>query len=430
MNYFVGLIVLLLPSYLIRFEVLGIPTTLLEILIYVAAIITLVKFLIFNFKPCLPAGRFLISRSKFLILKQNKILIPMILFIMAGVISIFIAPDKREALGLFKAYILDPILFYFVLIMNIKTRKDVELIIKLLIISGFIISLHAIWQKFVGQVTSDNRVVGIFGYSPNYLALYLTPIAILVNTYELNIIGFANWRVFNWKLYAKIFPYEISFYIMFIAIWFSGSRAAIAVLILMVLVSFLVKYWEKIIKPSKIYKLSIYFSIVLLMLVAWMFVKPNWQLSSSEGSRITSSNNIRWEIWRTTVRDIIPIDNHWLIGVGLGNYQNYFTELTKDRINFPEWISPNALTPHNVFLNIWVNLGLLGLIAFVWILIIFFRSISSKNMAYRLSLIAMMIAIIAQGMVDSPYWKNDLAVLFWIILALSQIKFNQGDEVE
>jgi putative inorganic carbon (HCO3(-)) transporter len=413
MTYFIALICLLLPSYLVRFSILGIPTTLLEVLIYVAAIISLIKFLI----PLRADGQ----KSKIQVV-DKKIFIPIFLFFLAGIISIFVSPDKKEALGLFKAFVFDPIVFFFVVIYNVKDKKQVDLIIKALILSGFLVAIHAIYQKLTGQLTSDNRVIGIFGYSPNYLALYLAPIAVLTSSYSFMITRKGGDGQNYMSKY--IWVYDLALLAMLWAILLSGSRAAFAATLVGIASYLVIKYWTWI-KERKIIVTLLYCSVVILLVVGWFFVKPNWQLSSEEGGRITSSNNIRWEIWKTTVNDIIFQKSNWLVGVGLGNYQNYFTELTKDRVNYPEWISPLALTPHNLFLTIWVNLGLLGLIAFVWILIMFFSSKSDSKFlnntefgTYGLVLIAVMIAILLQGLVDSPYWKNDLSVFFWILIAL------------
>ncbi|MCL5795741.1 MAG: O-antigen ligase family protein [Patescibacteria group bacterium] len=400
MIYFIALICFSLPSYLVRFSIFGIPTTLLEILIYIAAIITLILKL-----KC---------QSSKLYLKTQNYLLPVFLFLITGIVSIFISPDKKEALGVFKAYIFDPILLYLIILASVKKKKDFGLIINALIVSGIVVAFHAIWQKISGNAAADGRVVGIFGYSPNYLALFLSPLTVLT----------FSQTIFDRK---KIWLYAISSVIMFLAICLSGSRAGIIVVLAGILALFIIKYWP-IIKTQKLFILLFYILIALLLFGGWQIVKPNWQASADAG-RISSSNNIRWEIWKTTAEDVLIKNNKWILGVGLGNYQNYFTNLTRDRVNYPEWISPMALTPHNIFLTIWVNMGLLGLISFIWILINFFKAMSYKPYVisngqlktYSLMLMATMIAIIIQGFVDSPYWKNDLAIMFWIFIALSVI---------
>jgi len=425
MIYFISLICFLLPSYLVRFNVFSVPTTLLEVLIYVAAVITIVKFSISNFQF---SNKSKISKSQIpnQLLKSithSQLLIPILLFLLAGIISIFVAPDKREALGLFKAYVFDPILFFFIVFANVKNKNDVTLIFKALILSGFLVALHAIWQRMTGQLTPDGRVIGLFGFSANYLALYLAPLAVLTFCYQI----FTMEDQYDFSNYKRVWYYDVIFLAMILAIWLSGSRAALGAVILGIIAFSVIKYWSWI-KARHTIKILLYCSIALLLIVGWQIIKPNWQLASGEGGRITSSNNIRWEIWKTTVKDILPSSTgwriNWLLGVGPGEYQNYFTILTKDRVNFPEWISPMALTPHNLFLTIWVNLGLLGLVAFIWLLIIFFKltahhlqSRASRN--YCLLLITLMLTLLIQGIADSPYWKNDLAVFFWVILALS-----------
>lgn len=399
MIYFVTLICAALPSYLIRFSLLGIPTTLLEILIYIAAIATLVNILIK--KP----------KEKFIGF-EPKIFIPAILFMVAGVISVIISPDRQGALGLFKAYVFDPIIFFAIMLANVKNKKDINLIISGLILSALLVSLQAIWQKITGNVAVDGRVVGIFGYSPNYLALYLVPIAVL----NFGFIWFYIKKKSN-NIIGNFWHYVFTFILIFIAIILSGSRAAIGAIIIGIFTFLSFEYWQKI-KSRKFIKLLFYCSIVLLLITAWLVVKPDWAASKDAG-RVSSSNNIRWEIWKTTVYNIIPQNNIWLKGVGLGNYQNYFNNLTQNRVNFPEWISPLALTPHNIFLTIWLNLGILGLIVFTYLLVSsIIGLVKNKNNIYRNMLLATIIAFIVQGMVDSPYWKNDLAIIFWVLIAL------------
>ena len=83
--------------------------------------------------------------------------------------------------------------------------------------------------------------------------------------------------------------------------------------------------------------------------------------------------------------------------------------------------------PHNIFLTMWVNLGILGLIGFVWILVWFFSVALSRNNLtigqFNNSTIipflaASMITLLTTGLVDSPYIKNDLSIFFWALMTL------------
>jgi O-antigen ligase len=80
--------------------------------------------------------------------------------------------------------------------------------------------------------------------------------------------------------------------------------------------------------------------------------------------------------------------------------------------------------PHNIILNFWSELGLAGLAGFLWIVGRFYAVAAA---AYRkggewlpAALMAAMAALLVHGLVDVPYFKNDLAFLFWIIVGLAE----------
>lgn len=418
--YLILIIIFALPSYLVRFSVFGIPTTLLEVLIYISFFLTLVNYISVKLKTQSAKQQFKTKNKN--MLHVTCYMLPVILFIFAGIIGIIVSPEKNVALGQFKAFIIDPILFFVVLIINFENWK-LKILLKALIAGGTLVAIYAIYQKITGDVTPDGRVVGIFGYSPNYLSLYLTPIAVLTVGY-----GLFN---YNKKPLISLYPYILISLFLILAIYFSGSRAGLAVTIISIIFLFIFNWWGSI-QKSKILKILLYCYTVILLIAGWWFIKPNWQLSPEAGGRINASNNVRWEIWQTSGK-MLATDNNWLWGVGLGNYQNYFTGFTKSWINYDEYISPNALTAHNLYLQTWFNLGFLGLLAFIWIIILFFQyAISNmryaKNpqlIAYGLSLMAVMLSILLYGLIDTPYWKNDLAVMFWTIIALSIILVNR-----
>jgi O-antigen ligase len=381
---------------------------------------------------------FLVFVSNTLIKKEKitlpdwKILVPILLFILSGVISIFISPDMKSALGLFKAFIVDPILVFFMAFSIIRSKEDFDLIIKSLIAGGVLVSIQAIWQKFTGHTALDGRVIGIFGYkdqfaSPNYLAMYLVPIITLALTYEAMIfdhfLGVENIK--------KMWFYDVSFFVMVFALYLTQSRGALGAVFIGIIVFIIIKNWQWIKSRNfAVFLLSVFF--LLSIYFGWQMVKPDWNLSPDAGGRVTASNNIHFEIWKTTVNNILIKDYNWLIGVGLGNYQNYFTSTTKNWVNYPEFISPNALTPHNIFLNIWLNLGLLGIISFVWILVMFFFSLlkPQNQSVLKQVFISVMITILVHGMLDTTYWKNDLSVMFWILVGTAYTFLINGAQNE
>lgn len=400
MLLFLALILFLLPSYLLRFSVFGVPTTVLEILIYLATLWLLVS------QPIARIG----ERLKPVLRRYG---LPIALFIVSAIFATIIAPDKREALGLLKAYILDPILLFLLLTGAGFSRGQLSSLVMALIGSGTLVALATL----LGPENAEGRALGLYALdptaSPNFLALFLAPLTILSLTFAMSQVG-----------KSKLLPL-LATLLMVAALLDSGSRGGLFAAgfgIGLVAASWLVRQTKGL---NRQFAIGLTAGFVLCALIAgWWLAKPN--LVEQPSHRAATSNNLRREIWRTTVVDIIP--KHWLTGVGLGNFQDHFTTITRHRVNFPQFIAPWARTPHNVFLTLWVNLGLLGLVAFIWLLIVFFRDIYQSRAKGNLSLVLglSMITLLIHGLVDATYFKNDLAALFWVLLTLGYLHASAG----
>lgn len=382
-KYLIALIALLLPTYLIRFDILGIPTTVLELLIYAVFIIGVARLGYVHLLKC-----------------KNKVWLPIGLLLVAAVISVFVSPLKTVALGQFKAFFLDPILVLFLMVSFLEI-KDIKWMVYGLAGSSLFVSGYSIVQKIMGQVTADNRVIGVFGYNPNYVALFLTPIIVLLMGYGISL--------YQSKKYRLSLIVAAAVLINLAGLYTTGSRSGYLATTAGLVFFLILNFWHQI-RAKKYLKIGLLILIIVGVLGAAYAFKPNFQASSG---RVVTSNNIRWQIWQTSIE---MIKNHPIFGAGLGNYQNAFSTLTANRVNFPEFISPLALSSHNVFLMFYVEIGILGVLGFIWLLIYFYRlGFSNFANAWSKILLSAMTALLLQGLVDTPYFKNDLSLLFWLI---------------
>lgn len=382
MKYLIGLIALALPTYLIRFDILGVPTTVLEVVIY----------LIFFY------GLSNLAYSQMLNVRR-QIWLPIGVLLLAAVVSLLVSPDKIVALGQVKALIIDPLLVFWLVTVYLEP-KDFRWIIYGLGLSGLFVSGYTIWQRMIGNLTVDGRVIGIFGYSPNYVALFLTPIMVMLFAYAV-LIYKKN------KLLSALAG--IVFIINALGLYFTGSRSGILAVLSGVAVFTILYFWPKI-KQKIALKITLAVVILLVIIGSWFVFRPDFSATSG---RVTTSNNLRWQIWQTSLE---LIGHHPLWGVGIGNYQNAFANLTEGRGNFKEYITPEALTPHNIFLMFYLSFGFLGLAAFIWLLILFYQR-GAKYFKTDLAkiLLAGMAALLLQGLIDAAYFKNDLSLIFWLI---------------
>ncbi len=124
--------------------------------------------------------------------------------------------------------------------------------------------------------------------------------------------------------------------------------------------------------------------------------------------------DFRIRIWGQTLR---MLSHHLLFGIGLGNYEQamgpYWQDLTR------------VIYPHNIVLNFWATTGLLGLAAFVWLVIRAFilgwggwRRHPAPWRPYDLGVILALVAMVVHGIVDVPFFKNDLSLEFWALLGI------------
>ena len=96
-----------------------------------------------------------------------------------------------------------------------------------------------------------------------------------------------------------------------------------------------------------------------------------------------------------------------LVGVGPGLFQAYYqTEGPEILERAPmEWNIPH---PHNVFFAFWLGAGLLGFLAFLVLLVL-------AHVRLTYPVIALW-GILIHGFFDTPFWKNDLAMVFWVVI--------------
>jgi O-antigen ligase len=156
------------------------------------------------------------------------------------------------------------------------------------------------------------------------------------------------------------------------------------------------------------------------------------------------SGQIRKEQWVETKKMLAA--GRLFQGAGLSNYQKAVAPYHQEGIflnngdpNWLEKIRTSAdfrkqqwqpteiyMYPHNIFLNFWSELGILGALLFCWIIAKFLWQsgryfLSEKAGANRyiaLGLLTSMVVIVIHGLVDVPYFKNDLSALFWISIAI------------
>lgn len=497
----VQLLIFALPAYLIRFQIGFLPSTLLEVMIW----IVFVAWFIANFSELRANWRELLKSRKG---ESSKIKIEypfsreIILLLVVSFVAVGVAGFSNSALGIWKAYFFEPILLYIVVLNvfgsavipaqagilrvrleeeknqgsrlrgNDKKENDFNLpkLLWPLCLSAIAVALLAICQKITGNLIDNpfwaaegtRRAVSFFGY-PNAVGLYLAPLSMVFIGWFLYLAKEKKQHVISYELWV-IFLAILS---SFLAIIFAKSAGAMlgvaAGLAIFCLLASSPRGSSG--EAGKRARIAV-IGLIVLAAIGCAAV-PSVRHSVADKILLRDfSGTVRRIGWNDSWKMIS--DGRLIFGAGLANFQatvkpyhqegffvsdgtpDFYQRLATDAALRARTWQPLEiyLYPHNIFLNFWSELGLAGMLLFIWIIGKFFfigftnyklqiippqRDPAEAVANYKyliIGLISSMVTIVIHGLVDVPYFKNDLAVMFWLLVAmLGLINYNQTKNI-
>ncbi|MGE3278540.1 MAG: riboflavin kinase, partial [Candidatus Altimarinota bacterium] len=245
--------------------------------------------------------------------------------------------------------------------------------------------------------------------SGNYPALFLAPFLCLA------VLRLISFRESTRKWIDPLF-YGACILALSLAIYFTKSYGSwIAIIGAASLCSFFVLQGKK-------RWIGVPFLALFLLVGLYVDQKSTekFQFALDTEEQVIGSGEERMNIWAVS-QDLLERDPIW--GVGPGQFQRSFErqapdtlgrEVSRKEIN-------HALHPHNTFLMFWLSNGLLGLLSFLFLICIWIIPLPRE---WRWVLTAPLLYYLAHGLIDTFYWKNDLAYNFWFIGALMTIAQN------
>ena len=366
------------------------------------------------------------TKEKFAAIIKNRLFWP-ILLILAGVfISTIFSADLKIGLGILKAWFLAPLLFAFILCDVLKEESDRKGIFLALFASSFVVATISFVYLMFGWLTFDGRLAAFY-LSPNHLAMWLAPGLI---------VGWGLWFETK-KIWQKVILFLVSCF-LFLVLYFTYSYGAWLGLAVAAVFTLFYLWRLKLINWHHLFLVSCFLFLVFASII---FL----QLGGSNNEKLTDlliSSRSSWQsrlmIWQSAVE---ILKNHWLFGIGPGLFQKYYLEYQKYfSVPYLEWAVPQ---PHNLFLAWWLQAGLAGFIGFIWLVVSFFKQAmlaikhstptispspregekkrgwvlaSATKQPLIIFSMAVMVYFLVHGLVDTTFWKNDLALLFWVVI--------------
>ena len=370
--------------------------------------------------------------------------IPMLVFVLAAAISIVIAFERRDALRAFREEIVAPLLYLLLVFYCLRARQDVARLLLALFASAFIVSLQGLVQYyfFRNTIAPDpdgvRRVHALFG-SANNVGLffdYSLPIglALLISGHR-EVFGFLKTWGVRIAIGVALLPMLFVLYLTQSGGAWVAIGCAVLFIVLLSLPNQRIFWWSCL-------------GLLVVGLAGGFVLRHhiidflNRHLSVNGVSTFTK----RLYLWESALK---MIRDRPLFGFGLDNWLCYYSANTvcvDPAMNLHHyWVlyipgthtftalvdEPTLSHPHNIFLHVWVSMGIFGLLAFVAVLTLFawlFTRIlktlrvlgGEKRDALRWMVVGVGAAILAgivQGQVDSSFLAQDMAFCFWTLVA-------------
>ncbi len=394
MAYLLGIIFLLTPAYVWRFGILGLP---LNFLIVAIAIFWVV------FAIWLIRRHHIDAFLKSIIDVDKKLLIPVALFAIAGLVALFVGGVDHAKIGQFVVLFVQPISIFFIARFIVSQDKSSgDTFIYAVYVFLAIVGVLALVQYFTrvtlppewwGNTEEPKRAIGFFVH-PNGLGLFLAPILAWLMPdvgQRLN-----EWRQLRSTL--LLLAWLLGVVALFLSLsrgaWFGLAAAGIAFVVL---------------SANKKYLITA--GVVGIIAALVIVATPNLRYRLILPFKGEKSSVARLSLWHTGEKMLADSP---ILGKGLNGFDNnwdkYNTDPNLQHYNFA----------HNILLNFWIDTGLLGLLSMGLVMLYsLVEGIRGRNNRYKLAIALFMIAIIVHGLIDIPYFKNDLALVFWLILGLT-----------
>ncbi len=388
---------LLSPLYVWRFNFFGVPANFLMVLCAIVIVVALIVILSRGWWKQFWAS--VLQTPRWLLWSIAAL-------ILASLISLFAFGFDQAKFGQWIVLYGEPIALFFLIKFFATKDKEVQRhyhndVYILLGLIGLvsIVQFTTLWSlppAWWGNANEPKRAIGLFGH-PNGLGLFATPLLAWLLP--------DLWEKIQ-KLRAK-FNWETAFFVLF---WFLGaagvflslSRGAWFGLVAAAIVFALASANKKIIASL---------AIILVVIGAVIAITPNLRYRLLLPFYGEKSAVARVSLWQTGGK---MIKDNPVLGKGVNgfkdNWDKYNSDPALEHYNFP----------HNIFLNFWIDIGLLGLVSMMSILAFaVWQGWKGSRSALKLGLLLFVIALVVHGLIDIPYMKNDLALVFWTIFALS-----------
>lgn len=354
-------------------------------------------------------GRFCFSRT--------GLGVPILLFMLVALVSILQFNDLHaglDTLFLISSYIL----FFYLVVNNFRSFRDIRLFIFTLIAVGAVLSLYGIYQYLVGfqelakyiskmsvSVDIPSRVFTIF-ISPNHLAGFLIMIIPLAFVLTLN-------TKKSWKKIAVLTALILMLDCVFLT-YSRGGWISLGLVIAVIGVGY-----TSIKRKDALINLALVAILVMITAFSINAIGNTLSPHSASYTPLSTSQSVlsaqgRFMLWKGAMR---IIETHPLRGMGLGAFASVYP--------FFQYGGLYSKHVHNVYLEVFAETGILGISSFLTVFFLILLNgvrLAKKKQAVLnelgIALLAGSLGFMVHSLVDFEWSMAAAGLLFWGISGL------------
>ena len=370
----------------------------------------------------------MISEGKMLFTKTS-INIPIFSFLLCSLAASFYSAHIKNSLETVLHNYLTYFIIFFCMINTIRSQEQINRIVKAMLITCGLVCAYGVYGYYTGIAIRDERLVATFEYHSRiakYISLLL-PIAVCL---------------FFWYK-DKLSRLSLSLFVIlcsFSLVLTMNRTSWVAIFIAMIFIGF---------ATQKKLLMAVFIGVCGLLI----FILPSKFITHAttitQVNKFFTSKKILGERLLCWKSSIAIIKEHPVLGIGPGkkNFRDVYQQYRK-KIKATEKQSKNEKDPeqrqeiktqkknstrkvtslshaHNIFLHVWVETGIVGLLSFLWLFAtIFYAAIKSWRFSsggyekmLLLGITASLIAIFSHGLTDS-FWKKPDALFLWYIISI------------
>ncbi len=330
------------------------------------------------------------------------------LFLFMVLACLAVATSVLPGTGIkYLAFYFASFLLVLTIVSSIKTERSLGLFLDIFLVGITITGLYGIWQaKVVGIpvdpatidiVTNSNakgRIFSTVGNSNNYAEILLATLPLYMAV------------ILNSKTFLKKVVYMLLAVPSLIALVWTGARMAwIAFAAAVILYAFF--------KNKKLIPVFIIIGLLCIPIIPQSIYRRLTSISLAD-----SSIAYRISIYKT----VLPmLQDVWTTGVGLGT--DAFMKVCGNYYLYTKKVPPHA---HNIYLQIWLEFGLAGIMAFVWFIVRLVKkciiNICDKTDKYINNILVAGVAgitgILLMGMSEYIWYYPRVMIVFWTVIGV------------